>query len=117
MNIDEGQLDPDTFEGRKWEVSVSPAADARAEAKADKEDRKAAEEEKRHAQQRERLLAVLRTFPNGETERELSRQARPKLNPADFQRAILALLQEGRAARCEVVKNGRPERGYKPTGK
>ena len=36
VTIDEGQLDPDTFTGRTWDVTVAPVADARAEAKADK---------------------------------------------------------------------------------
>jgi hypothetical protein len=115
LDIQEGLLDPDTFSGRKWEVTVTPAADARAEARREKENRKAADLEKRDEQNRERLLTVLRTIPEGDTERALSRAA--GLNPANFHKAITALLHEGRAVPCKVIKHKRPEDGFKPTGK
>ena len=115
VTIDEGQLDPDTFTGRTWDVTVAPVADARAEAKHDAEARKAAEQERREGEHRERLLTVLRATPDGDTERALSRMAH--LNPDAFGRAIVALMQEGRAARCEVAKGGRKYDGFKPTGR
>jgi replicative DNA helicase len=115
VRIDEGLIDPDTFQGRKWEVTVAPAADARAEAQRDRENREAAELEKRDAEHGERLLTVLRQTPEGDTERALSRAAH--LNPDNFGRAMFALLQEGRAARCEVVKSGRKYDGCRPTGR
>ncbi len=40
VNIDEGTIDPDTGDGRRWEVTVSPAADARKEAQQDRENRR-----------------------------------------------------------------------------
>ena len=76
VTIDEGQLDPDTFTGRTWEVTVAPVADARAEAKAEQENRKAAEQEKREGEHRDRLLTVLRTMPEGDTARALRVAAR-----------------------------------------
>jgi hypothetical protein len=71
--------------------------------------------ERRDEEHRGRLLQVLRQTPDGDTQRELSKLA--GLNSKNFPSAILTLLQEGRAERCKVVKNGRPENGYKPTGK
>jgi hypothetical protein len=115
VTIDEGVIDPDTFTGRTWEVTVAPAADARAEAKAEQENRKAADQERREGEHRDRLLAVLRTMPEGNTERALSKAAR--LNPDNFFRAISALLQEGRVATCKVIKNGASYDGFRPTGK
>ncbi len=115
VTIDEGIIDPDTFSGRKWEAAVSPAADAREEAQRDKANRKAAEQEQREGEHRERLLVVLRQTPGGDTERALSRAA--GLNPENFGRAVFSLLQEGRAARCEVVKTGRNYDGFRPTGR
>jgi hypothetical protein len=94
---------------------VNPAADARAESQRDKEQRKAVEQERREGEHRERLLAVLHTCPDGDTERQLSKAA--GLNPQNFGKAIVALLQEGRAVRCEVTKNGAKYDGYKATGK
>ena len=115
LNIDEGTIDPDTGEGRRWEVTVSPAADARQEAQQDKENRKAAEQEQREGEQRDRLLSVLKAVPDGETERALSKAA--GLNPTSFGKAIFALIQEGRATTCQVIKNRASHDGYKPTGK
>jgi len=111
VNIDEGVIDPDTFSGRKWEVNVNPAADARAESQRDKENRKAVEAERREGEQRDRLLKVLRAVPEGDTAKGLREAA--GLNPANFSKAALALVQEGRATRCEVVKNGVKYDGFK----
>ncbi len=115
VTIDEGQLDPETFTGRRWELTVNPAAEARQEAEREKENRKAAEQERRESEHRERLLQALRAAPEGDTERQLARATR--LNPDNFGRAISALVQEGRAVRCEVVKSGRKYEGFKPTGR
>jgi len=115
VNIDEGTIDPDTGEGRRWDVSVSPHADARQEAQQDKENRKAAEQEKREAEFRARLLSILKTVPDGETERALSKAT--GLSTANFGKAIFVLIQEGRAVMSKITKNGATYDGYKPTGK
>jgi hypothetical protein len=115
VTIDEGIIDPETFEGRKWEVTTSPAADARAEAQRDREQRKAAEQEQREGEHRDRLLVVLRQAHEGDTAKALREAA--GLNTPNFHKAVSALIQEGRAARCKVVKNKREEDGFKPTGK
>ena len=115
VTIDEGIIDPETFAGRKWEATTSPAADARAQAEHDREQRKAAEQEKREGEHRERLLGAFKGCPDGETERALSVAA--GLNSKTFRRALSVLLQEGRAERCEVVKTGRTYEGFRPTGR
>jgi hypothetical protein len=113
--IDEGTIDPDTGEGRRWDVTVSAAADARNEAERDKENRKAAEKEKREAEHRDALLDALKANPQGETEKGLRTES--GLNPKNFKKAIAFLIQEGRATRCKVIKNRREEDAFKPTGK
>ena len=115
VSIDEGQLNPDTFTGRTWDVLVSPAADARRQTEQDRENRKAVEQEKRQGEHRERLLEVLRKVPDGDTAKGLREAA--GLNPANFSKAISCLVQEGRAERCQVTKNGAQYDAYKPTGK
>jgi hypothetical protein len=113
LDVHEGsRADP---EGRRWEVELTPASEARAVAQADKENRKATKQELREGECRTRLLNVLRGVPEGDTPRQLRIAAR--LNPDGFDRAIFALLQEGRAERCKVTKNKRPEDAYKPTGR
>jgi RecA-family ATPase len=76
---------------------------------------KAADQERLDGERRERLLTVLRTAPEGDTERALSRMSH--LNQEQFGRAMVSLLQEGRAVRCQVIKNRRPEDGFRPSGK
>lgn len=115
LTVDEGLIDPDTFSGRRWDVTVTQASDARQEARRDRELRKAADQERREAEQRDGLLTVLRKFPTGETQRVLSAAAR--LNASNFGRAITALLQEGRAEQCQVLKKGATYEGFKSTGK
>jgi len=115
LSIDEGQIDPDTFGGRTWQVTVNPAADIRAQTEQDKANRTAAKLEKKEGEYRDRLLPVLRACPEGDTARGLRIPAR--LSDAAFDRAISTLIQEGRAERCMVVKNRRQESGFRPTGK
>jgi hypothetical protein len=114
--IDEGLIDPDTFSGRRWEVSVNPAADARKEAERDREQRKAAEQERREGKQRDDLLEALKNFPDGETAKVLRDESGVK-NLPNFNKAMKWLLQEGRAIKCKIVKNKREENAFKPTGK
>jgi len=117
LDIDEGLTV--NFEGNqrtmKWETTLARVEDTKAEIKQQREKQKAADQEKREGEHRERLLTVLRTMPEGDTGRALSGAA--GLNPTNFHKAITALLQEGRAERCKVIKHKRAEDGFKPTGK
>ena len=115
LTIDEGVLDLDTFTGRTWEVTVAPVADARKQAEQEKENRRAADQERREGEHRDRLRVVLRDSPEGDTERALSKRA--GLNPENFSRAVRCLIQEGRAERCKVVKHGVAYDGFRPTGR
>jgi replicative DNA helicase len=115
VTIEEGLIDPETFEGRKWDVVVSPAAEARQDSQREREHRKVLEIERREDEHRQRALTVLRQTPDGDTERQLAKMAR--LNLDNFSQAILTLLQEGRAERCKISKNGAEYDGWKPTGK
>lgn len=115
LTIDEGQLDPDTFTGRTWEVTVAPAGEARAEAEHERAARKAAEQERRDGEHCDRLLDVLRTVPEGDTARVLREVA--GLNTTSFAKTISILIQEGRAARCQVVKTRGTYDGFKPIHK
>jgi hypothetical protein len=114
LTIDEGQIDPDTFTGRKWEVAVTPAIDVRAEVRAERDSRRAAEMEKREAGHRDRLLDVVRDCPQGDTARALRLAA--GLNPEGFAKAIAALTHEGRVSRCKVVKGRVTYDGFQATG-
>jgi replicative DNA helicase len=115
VTIDEGMIDPDTFEGRTWGVTVNPAGDARAEAQRDKENRKAAEQERREGEHRERLLTALRCCPDGDTAKGLREAS--GLNSSAFGKAITCLLQEGRAKPHQITKNGAKYDGFRATGK
>jgi hypothetical protein len=113
LDVHEGsRADP---EGRRWEVELTPASQARAVAQANKENRKATKQELREGECRARLLDVLRGVPEGDTPRQLRIAAR--LNPDGFDRAIFALLAEGRAERCKIKRHTGTYDGYKPTGR
>ena len=104
MTIDEGIIDPETFAGRKWEATISPAADARGQAERDREQRKAAEQEKREGEHRERLLGAVKGCPEGETER------RCRMRPAQRKTS-------GRQSRYCSKRAGRPGAKWsKPAG-
>ncbi len=112
LDIDEGILDPDTFTGRSWEVAVKPVADARNEAKRERENRKAQDQERREGGHVERALEAVRKFPDGETGRKLAAVA--KLNWNDFLRAIATLEKDGRVVEVSIHKTRGNYDGYKP---
>jgi hypothetical protein len=102
VTINEGLLDPETFTGRQWDVSVQPVADARREAKRERENRKAAEQERQEGEHVERVVETMKRHPEGETARVLRLESR--LNPDNFDKAFLRLEKDGRVEACEVVK-------------
>jgi hypothetical protein len=102
LTVEEGAYDPNDATARQWAVSVTAATEARAEAEREKENRKALDQERRDGEHREKLLAVLRDLPSGETERALRPLCR--LNPDKLGRALHTLRQEGRVEPCQVTK-------------
>jgi len=115
VTIDEGQLDPETFTGRTWDVTVAPVADARAEAKHDQEARKAAEQEE--AGGRTPGTAVDRAAERARGRHGPSVAGGGGVKQQDFCDGHSCLIQEGRAERCEITKKGATYDAYKPTGK
>ncbi|MHB9044517.1 MAG: AAA family ATPase [Pirellulales bacterium] len=113
VDVDEGQFIDDRFHGRQWDVQVSRVADARAEAKAEREQHKAADMERRDGEHRSRLLSALRQCPAGETKKTL--RSISGLNEENFAKAIRTLLQEGRAKICQVQKGKNTYDGFGPT--
>jgi hypothetical protein len=111
VNVDEGILNPETFTGRYWDVSVETVTDVREHTRRDKEDRKAKMLETRHDEHRQRLLKVLKRLPEGETVRQL--RLLTGLNAENFARAIDYLFQEGRAEQCQVRKQNVTYDGFR----
>lgn len=111
VDVDEGTIDGVDFSsGRKWETTVTPAGDFRGEKKRQQEQRKAERQEALEGEHRQRLLAVLKNHPVGETARVLREES--GLNTANFGKAITTILKEGRAESCEVIKRGSKYEGY-----
>jgi hypothetical protein len=115
VNVDEGILDPETFTGRRWEVTIQSVTDAREENKRAEEQRKIRAAMQRDEEDRRNLLAAVRKLPKGETKRVLRDLV--GLRDGRLERALSALVGEGRVEPCEVTKNNRAESGYRPTGK
>jgi len=114
VNIDEGVLGDD-FSGRKWDVEVNLATDAKREATQRRETQRAEQLEQKQEGYRRRLLGALTQFQAGETAKQL--RTTSGLNSENFAVAIQMLLKEGRADACEVMKGNRKFDGFKPTGK
>lgn len=98
--------------GQAWAMEVQRVGDARAEIRAQRDSRRAAELERKDEEYRRRLLEALRQFPDGDTAKAIRITA--GLNPDCFGKAIMSLLAEGRVETCEVVKNKRSFEGYRP---
>jgi hypothetical protein len=112
VDVDEGVPTSEVGDWRRWDVTVTAAKDAREQAHQERENRKAADQERVDGEYRDRLLHTLCQYPHGETVTVLRSHA--KLNSSNFNHALVALEKEGRAMACEVPKRGRKEHGYKP---
>ena len=111
MDISEGLLDADTMGGRHWAVDVRPVGDVRADAKREKENRRAAELERIEGERLERMVSALRAAPEGDSQRQLGVSA--GLNTSNAAKALHSLLRDGRVERCQVQKHGRGWDGWR----
>jgi hypothetical protein len=113
VDIEEGT--PQDSGGRRWDVDLSTASQARSEsAETIADEREAAKEAKQEAQarrDREKLLAAADQFPDGETKSRLKDKA--KIPSARFNEALSDLMESAEIEACEVTKNGRIEPAYK----
>ncbi len=113
LDVSEGlRTDPD---GRRWDVSVQNAEEARCEAKQAVESRKAEQAGQRQADDCRKMLETLRRCPEGDTITALRGLA--FLSGARAADAVRALVGEGRAEQVEITKYRRKEIGYRATGK
>lgn len=105
VDVNEGQL-RDDFSGRKWEVSVSTSSEVRKSRKEATESRKT----DRDDSDREKLLKAYRTFPEGETAKQLAKTA--KLNNDRFKKANQLLLDEGLVKTRRITKGNKQFDGF-----
>ena len=105
MDVNEGkQTTPDGDEVlTDWQTDLRSVSDVRTEAKQAREDRRAAELEKKDSEYRRRLWDVIQQFPEGDTARQLRTAA--AMNPENFNRAVMFLKKEGRIEEFEITKN------------
>ena len=115
MDVDEGH--PDDPGGRRWDVVVKPAEDARNEAR-DREQgaREAKRDETQNARieaDSKRIVNVLVKYPAGETKRVIRDAA--GLPGTRFSLALSNLLSDGDVVPCDVLKGNRetPFEGYR----
>ena len=97
--------------GDGWQVGVELSNDARKTIQQAKENRRAAELERREGKHVEKVLEALRQFPEGETVRAIRTPAR--LNNQDTERALYTLQKDGRVEACEIQKGGRKYAGFR----
>jgi hypothetical protein len=114
LDIAEGRrTDPG---GRRWEVFLMPASEARERATAIEEDRKARTAESKATARldadKRRIVNALAKFPNGETGKAIRERA--GMSGARFNPALAALIEDGDVIPVDIVKPNRqkPYDGY-----
>lgn len=111
VDVSEGAHD--SLEGRTWDVSLRSTSDLQAHEQAERENREAERLTEIENKNCRKLREALKKFPSGETARVLRETS--ALNGANFGKAIVTLLGEGRAEACPIEKGNRQFDGYKPT--
>ena len=113
LNIDEGTQQ--TPGGRYWDVQLTSAGEAfehRDETvELIKEARKQKQQEKRDDKGRQLVVQVLRKYPEGETVRTVRNAV--KLRQESVVAMLEALVEDGEAERCTVLKHTREEPAYR----
>jgi hypothetical protein len=93
--------------GRRWEVVVKPASEARASTvdarQLEREQRQSATEAKAKEKARQAILEALKKFPDGETPKTVREAS--KLSGTKFTPALLGLQSEGLVESCQVKKS------------
>ncbi|MHB1033515.1 MAG: AAA family ATPase [Pirellulales bacterium] len=111
LDVEEG-VQSDDFDGRRWEVTLTSAAQAQAHAATEKSRRKSEERERLEAGHVQRLAAVLKDLPDGDTASQLRDAA--GLKAPDFSKAVATLKASGEVEPCRIVKgNSRDYPGFR----
>jgi len=114
VNVTEGRQDDPG--GRRWDVEIEQASSARREAAEAEQDRREEEREARRQRQveqdRQAVMAVMRTIPDGDTKTSI--RDRAGLRGERFNPAFAALIADGAIESCTVRKgNARQYEGYR----
>jgi hypothetical protein len=99
--------------GRRWDVVVKPASEARAATVDARETQREQKQTLTAQRDRQSVLEVLQRFPNGETGRTLRESSR--LSGTRFTPIITELESEGRVVACTVTKAKGTYDGYRLT--
>jgi hypothetical protein len=115
LDIDEGMTVDSEGNQRttKWETTLGRVQDAKAEEKRQRENRKAADLERKECEHVESLVQALRKYPAGNTARQLKADSR--LNQDNFLRALGTLRQAGRIEDTPVPTKRGSYDGYRLT--
>lgn len=112
VNIMEGRRTDDG--GRRWEVSILTATEARAEIIDEEQEAQNAKKERQEHDDREKVLKALQRFPEGETETQIGKAA--KLSNKRTGTALYGLEDLGQAEQIELQKsNNQKYPGWKLT--
>ena len=107
IDVNEGTLET----GRRWSVSLRSIEDIRAENRRAREQRKNEEQEAREREQCQKLLNVLKDYPNGETVNQL--REKTGMGHAVLHRTLQIFLDNGGIEKCKVEKKKISRDGYR----
>ena len=102
VDIDEGLLDPETFEGRKWKVKVISQSKVIEETREKKETERLLNEQKRRDEKEQKIIAVLQMYPKGESEYGLRQST--GIEAKVLLPLLVGMESAGILERCEVIK-------------
>jgi hypothetical protein len=114
VNVDEGTRDDEG--GRRWEVKILKASEARAQAASDQEQQREAARsgrlETQSAADREKILRVFDTFPDGQSKTVIKQSCGVRFGR--FEGAFAELVASGQLEPCTISKgNNRAYEGFR----
>ena len=100
VDADEGQM-ADDFSGRRWDVSIRPASEYRAQSRSEREEEKSRTRIEKLDAEKEKVVAILRKLAEPQTRRQL-REA-TGLADARLKDVLAGLVEVGAVAAVDVI--------------
>jgi hypothetical protein len=111
VDIEEGMLDLETFEGRHWSVKVTSQHEVIEETKEKKQAEKLEKEQQAHAGKEEKVLKVLEMYPKGITKNKIRTCTR--IGNEEAHTILVNMEEDGVIEQCKLIAGNRECDGWK----